>query len=143
MRILNGILAAVAAALDRLHPDIPVYVDFVPQRLPERCFLLGFAGSPEVKHDLGRRYLVTGQLDIAYYSPRREAGLAEDLNSIFDSLSAELQSIAGANFRLRLPSHRREVVDGVLHDIAPFEVYLLKTDATPLMRRIAARGGLK
>lgn len=139
MDVLNIILAALSKGLDALYPQMPIYPEFVPQGLPEKCFLIGFAGDVEIKHDVGSRYKVSGKLDIAYYAPQRGAELQGELNTVFASLSLHLRSIEHNGVKLRLHKHKRNVTDDVLHDICDFAAYLFEVDQAPLIDSVKVK----
>lgn len=70
---LNVILAAVSVGLGSFFPNVPVYPELVPEKVPERCFLIGFARrsggfasapwQPESLRDAGRYLSRTGNRD--------------------------------------------------------------------------------
>jgi hypothetical protein len=135
--ILNDILACASTALDVLYPDYPVFAELVPDELPERCFLLGFAGEIDIRHALGSRYEVSGKLDIAYFSPKRGDGASAENNTVFTNISLNLRHLSYKDIKLRLGNHQRRDVDGILHDICEFRTFLYKINGAPLMREIS------
>jgi hypothetical protein len=141
--ILNDILACASTALDALYPDYPIFSELVPDELPERCFLLGFAGETDIKHSLGSRYEVSGKLDIAYFSPKRSDGANAENNTMFANISLNLRHLTYKDIKLRLGSHTRRDIDGVLHDICDFSTFLYKLNDAPLMWTINATPTIK
>lgn len=143
MDILNDILACVSVALDTLFPDYPVYTELVPEKLPKRCFLLGFAGDVESRRELNFRYQISGQLDIAYICPVRESSSRQECNRVFSTLSLKLRHLAFGEVKLRLEQHSRRDVDGVLHDICSFATFLQEQNDTPPIGRIQVQPAIK
>ncbi len=136
MDILNSILACASEALDGLYPNYPVFTEFVPDELPDRCFLLGFAGDVDIRHALGSRFEVRGKLDITFIAPRRDDESNQENNSVFSAISLQLRHLSHNDIQLRLGSHQRRDVDGVLHDICSFHTFLYKINDTPYMEKI-------
>jgi hypothetical protein len=134
--ILNDILACVSVALDALHPEYPVFQELVPDELPERCFLLGFAGEVDISHEMSKRYRVSGKLDIAYISPKRGDETNRELNAMFQELSLKLHHLSFGGVKIRLGRHTRRIVDDVLHDICDFTTFLYEHSNTPVMERL-------
>lgn len=88
---LNVILAAVSVGLGSFFPNVPVYPELVPEKVPERCFLIGFAGGVEVSPQPHGSRKASGTLDVTYLAPAtRDAGSAAGVKQRF------LHSGAGA-----------------------------------------------
>lgn len=136
MDILNEILTAVSVTLDVLFPGTPVYAEDIPQELPERYFILDYAGNPEIKLELGRRYIISGRLDIAYYIPLEQPDAHKELNAVFATLALQMQRCVSDLLSLRLETHQRNVVDFALHDICPFTCWLLCESGIPEIKDI-------
>jgi hypothetical protein len=141
--IFNDIVACVSIGLDSLYPGYPVFVELVPDELPVRCFLLGFAGEADIQHSIGSRYEVSGKLDIAYFSPKRADGANAENNTVFANLSLNLRHLSYMDVKLRIGSHHRRDVDGIMHDICDFSTFLYKINDAPLMREIRATPAIK
>ncbi|EYE88270.1 hypothetical protein Q428_08705 [Fervidicella metallireducens AeB] len=137
MDILNSILAGVSNGLYKLYPELDIFSEFVPEELPDRCFLIGFAGEPIINKHLGERYKITGKIDIAYFVPKKAKELNEEFNKVFCNLAFELQNVEYEGIRIRLFSHERQVVDEVLHDICSFESFVVKVDNSPMINNIS------
>lgn len=137
MDILNSILAGVSNGLYKLYPELDIFSEFVPEELPDRCFLIGFAGEPIINKHLGERYKITGKIDIAYFVPKKANELNEEFNKVFCNLAFELQNVEYEGIRIRLFSHERQVVDEVLHDICSFESFVVKVDNSPMINNIS------
>lgn len=120
MDLLNDIMAALSKALNGVFPDVPVFAEEIPQELPERCFLIGFAGQVETA--LGRcdRYAVTGSLDITYLAPEELPDVKEELNRVAFRLSFGTEIIEHNGLSLRLRRHNCRTDGNELHDICPF-----------------------
>lgn len=140
MDALNDILAAAAVGLSELYPDIKIYNEDVPNEFPDKCFMLGFAGEPEIKKISPNRYKLSGKLDIAYYSTQNALLLRAEFNRVFYSLSLNLQIISFNNLTIRLNAHASNTVDGVLHDLCSFETFIAASDDTPLITTINIKG---
>lgn len=138
MDILNLILAALSTGLDELYPDIPIHSEWVPDKLPPRCFLIGFAGQVDVKKELGSRTKVSGTLDISYLPPEKkdETEVKKELNSVFANLSLQMNIIRYQNIVLKLQSHVRHDMDDVMHDLCAFSTFLYRQNETPKIKTI-------
>lgn len=143
MDVLNNILACASVGLDALYPDYPVFVELVPNELPERCFLLGFAGEVDVRHSLGSRYEVSGKLDIAYIAPRRGDVSHAENNTVFARLSLGLRHLSHNDVQIRLGDHTRRDADDVMHDICAFRTFLYRINDTPYMGGINVNPSIK
>lgn len=143
MDILNDILACVSVALDGLFPDTKVFTELVPDELPERCFLLGYAGEADIKHALGSRYEISGKLDIAYIVPKKGESFKSESNEVFAAISLGLRHLAYDGVKIRLGEHRRQDTDGVLHDICAFKTFLYRTNDFPYMGKINVYPAIK
>ena len=137
MDILNTILGGVSNGLYKLYPELDIFSEFVPEKLPQRCFLIGFAGEPIINKHLGERYKISGKIDIAYYVPKKTKELNEEFNKVFCTLAFELQNVEHEEIRIRLFSHERQVVDDVLHDICSFESFITKVNDSPMINNIS------
>lgn len=131
MDIFNLILQAVSCKLDTLYPEVPIFCEIVPQKLPERCFILHFAGSPEIAGELDNRSRVSGTVDIAYFAPQHALTLRQEHNRVFAHTALQLRQLSAPGLRLTLYGHRRQDVDRVLHVLANFQTWLYKVDSTP------------
>lgn len=137
MDILNIILGAISNGIYALYPELDIFTEFVPEKLPKRCFLIGYAGEPTIKKDFGERYTVSGKIDIAYYVPKKAEELNAEFNRVFSNLSLELQSVEHEGVSIRLYNHERQIADDILHDICSFDTFLLRTDKTPKMKNVS------
>lgn len=124
-------LQAVSIGLDALYPEIPIFCEEVPQLLPPRCFILRFAGSPEVVGELDARSRAAGTVDIAYFAPQDDPSLRQEYNRVFARVALDLRNLAAHGCRLKLHRHRRQDVDQVLHILADFCTWLYKVDTAP------------
>lgn len=135
MDILNHILSSLSVGLDQLFPDIPIYTEVVPSRVPPRCFLIGYAGGVDIRRELLGRTKVSGKLDITYLAPPLEDNLEikQELNRVYALLALYLTKIENDTIRLCLRKHRRQDdgSDGILHDLCDFDTFLLQIDHTP------------
>lgn len=138
MDCFNYILAALSKGLDSLFPDIPVFAEEIPQELPERCFLTGFAGEVEAIRDLGERYRIEGSLDITYLAPQNgpETEIRRELNRIAGKIALELGVIRYQDTVLRLRKHKYRTDGSELHNICEFSTFLFHLDQTPVMDQI-------
>lgn len=144
MDILNIILGAVSNGIYNLYPELDIFTEFVPEKLPKRCFLLGYAGDPKINKDLGERYLVSGKIDIAYFIPKKDKELNEEFNRVFSNIAFGLQYAEYEGIKVRLFNHERQVADGVLHDICNFESFIFKADNSPSINDISVdKEGIK
>lgn len=137
MDVLNIILGAVSNGLYSLYPELDIFTELVPEKLPKRCFLIGYAGEPNIKKDLGERYIVSGKVDIAYYVPKKEHELNAEFNRIFSELSFQLQYVKYEGVNIRLHNHQRQIADDVLHDICSFETFIFRNDNAPVISNIS------
>lgn len=137
MDILNILLGAVSNGLYSLYPELDIYTELVPEKLPKKCFLIGYAGEPTINKDLGERYLVSGKIDIAYFVPKKSKELNEEFNRVFSTIAFGLQHLSYEEVNVRLFNHKREIVDDVLHDICSFECYIFRIDNTPLINEVS------
>ena len=112
----------------------------MPQCLPQRCFLLGYAGEVVVQPCPGSHWRITGTLDVTYLAPQRGQALAvkQELNSVFMQLSLQLTCVRHNDLEIHLQRHRRteDGADQTLHDLVRFEAVLIREDIIPLMRDI-------
>lgn len=133
MDLLNDIIAALSKGLAKLFPDIPIFPETVPQELPQRCFLIGFAGQVETA--LGRcdRYAVTGSLDITYLAPEDAADTREELNRVSFVLSVGLNVIQHGGMALTLRRHQCRTDGNELHDVCPFHAAVRRVKTTAAM----------
>lgn len=133
MDLLNDIMAALSKGLAGLFPDVPVFAETVPQELPERCFLVGFAGQVETA--LGRcdRYAVTGSLDITYLAPEELPDAKEELNRVSFVLSVGLNIIQYNGLALTLRRHSCRTDGNELHDVCPFYAAVRRVKPVTLM----------
>lgn len=136
MDILNDILACVSVGLDAVFPDYPIFVELIPDELPERCFILDYAGEAIIRHELGIRYRVSGSVDIKYLAPKRGQVSKRENNSVFLELSLKLHHLAYKKIQLNLEKHTRRDVDDVLHDICEFTTFLYELNPTPVMESL-------
>jgi hypothetical protein len=146
MDIFNICLAALSKGLDGLYPDIPVYPEWIPDKLPERCFLIGFAGNTDVTRELGGRARVSGKFDITYLPSKKinDLKIKNELNKIFAALSLQLTQITNNGCTLKLLNHTRHDDGDELHDLCDFSTYLYPIDNTPKIRNIDIdKGALK
>lgn len=133
MDLLNDIMAALSKGLAGLFPDIPVFAETIPQELPERCFLVGYAGQVETA--LGRcdRYAVTGSLDITYLTPEEFPDARKELNQVAARLALELNMIRFGELTLRLHRHNCQTDGNELHDVCPFYAAVRRVKPVVLM----------
>nr|WP_319487243.1 hypothetical protein [uncultured Caproiciproducens sp.] len=138
MDIFNIILAALSAGIDALYPDASIYSEWVPNKLPPRCFLIGFAGQVSVSEELGSRMKVSGKLDISYVPPEKQNDLEikKELNEKFATLSLQLRLIQYSGCSLKLRNHTRHDDGDELHDLCDFSVFLYPVDNTPKVKNI-------
>lgn len=138
MDIFNMILAALSLGLDELYPEIPIYPEWIPEKLPQRCFLIGFAGNVDVARELGGRVNASGKLDITYLPPEKAEDLMikKELNSIFSTICLQLTSIRTAEASLRLRGHTRHDDGDELHVLCDFSTFLYPVDETPEIKTI-------
>lgn len=139
MDILNDILSALSVSLDALFPNIPICTELVPNNLPQRCFLIGYAGEATVTQEVSGRYKVSGKLDITYLPPEKEVELQtkREVNEVFARLALNLGVITFKALTLRLYDHTRQGSDeSALHDICKFSTFIFKNSNTPLMQNI-------
>jgi len=139
MDALNDILAAVAIGLFRLYPEVKTYSENVPNELPDKCFIIGFAGEPKIEKFINNRFKFSGKLDISYLSNNNELSINSEYNHVFYNLSLNLQVISYENFTVRLNSHTIRTVDNVMHDICSFETFIVAHDETPEIKQITVR----
>ena len=138
MDILNDILAAVSNGINSLYPNLDIFSEFVPDDLPDTCFMIGFAGEPEIKKELGKRYKASGKIDITYYVPKHSPTLNAEFNRVFLNLSLNLQRVTFNETTISLFSHTHKVDDDILHDICSFSTYIYANDNTPFINRMEA-----
>lgn len=138
MDILNHILSALTIRLDTLYPEIPIYVELVPNQLPDRWFILEFAGDPEIRKSTGERYEVSGKVDIAYGSEGMGETFKKECNQVFTNLSLNLGVISYEGLTIRPGGFSRKVVDGVLHTVCSFKTFLFRVDITPMIQTVAS-----
>lgn len=146
MDIFNLILSALSTGLDELYPDVPIYSEWIPDKLPARCFLIGFAGDVDVTTELGGRVNVSGKLDIVYLPPEKteELEIKKELNGVFATISLQLKNLQAEGFSLRLLGHTRHDDGDELHDLCDFSTYLYSVDNTPKIKDIEiGKGDLK
>ena len=138
MDIFNLILSALSAGLDELYPDVPIYSEWIPDKLPARCFLIGFAGDVDVTTELGGRVNVSGKLDIAYLPPEKanELEVKKELNKVFANISLQLKDLRTEDCSLRLQNHTRHDDGDELHDLCDFTTFLYPVDKTPKIKDI-------
>lgn len=138
MDIFNMILSALSAGLDELFPNIPVYTEWVPNKLPNRCFLIGFAGDVNVTRELGGRVNASGILDIAYLPPEKadELEIKKELNKTFATISLQLNQLTFTGCSLRLRKHTRHDDGDELHDLCDFTTSLYPVDETPKVKTV-------
>ena len=135
--IFNDILSCVSNGLDSVFPNIPAFSDTIPNDIPSECFLLDFAGDPEIKKELGHRYKVSGSIDIAYLVPENKILEAKPrFTTIFAEISLRLQHLSYRNINIRLFSHKMQIADGVLHDICVFTTYLNRINNAPVISHV-------
>ncbi len=141
MDLLNDILAAVSVGLGVICPGIPVCVEDVPQRVPPRCFLIGYAGEVTVAPYPHGGRSVSGTIDITYFAPERgkEPEIKRELNVVFGQLSLGLSHVSYGGISVTLGRHRRtdDGKDGALRDLVSFRAFLYPVDTTPLMNDIS------
>lgn len=138
MDIFNLILSALSTGLDELYPDVPIYSEWIPDKLPARCFLIGFAGDVDVTTELGGRVNVSGKLDIAYLPPEKadELKIKKELNEVFANISLQMMALRTEGCSLRLRNHTRHDDGDELHDLCDFSTYLYPIDNTPKVKTI-------
>ncbi|WP_283606494.1 phage tail terminator family protein [Faecalispora anaeroviscerum] len=138
MDIFNMILSALSVGLDGIYPDIPVYTEWVPDKLPARCFLIGFAGDVDVTKELGGRVNVSGKLDITYLPPEKteEMKIKKELNKVFATISLQLRQLTFSGCALKLRNHTRHDDGDELHDLCDFTTLLHPVDETPKIKNI-------
>ncbi|MFV0497488.1 MAG: DUF6838 family protein [Candidatus Fimivivens sp.] len=134
MDVLNDILDTLSVGIRSVIPGVPIYVEEVLEKVPERYFFIGFAGGvTSAVSPFGGRS-ISGTLDISYIAPPR-GGLQrrKEINSIYNLLITGLTDINGAKLRLQLSNHRRtdDGADGVLHDLCSCKVFIRPVDDTP------------
>lgn len=139
MDILNDILSALSIGLDGLYPNIPVFAEQVPAKLPRRCFLIGYVGEVAMTRELGGRHCISGKLDITYLPPQKEdeTELRREMNSVFARIALGLTDIQYRDLRLQLRGHVRQDAGDVLHDICKFKTFLLQADTIPAIGNIS------
>lgn len=138
MDIFNITLTALSIGLDELYPDIPIYPEWVPDKLPQRCFLIGFAGNVDVTRELGGRVKAAGKLDVTYLPPEKTEDLKirRELNEIFSTICLQLTSIHAEGVTLKLRGHTRHDDGDELHILCDFSTFLYPIDETPKIASI-------
>lgn len=140
MDILNDILSALSVGLDAMFPDVSIYPEVVPEKVPPRCFLIGFAGGVETVRQLPGRHKLTGKLDITYLAPESKDSTEtkRELNRVYAALALHLTHIRYGPVELLLKRHRRvdDGSDGTLHDLCDFDTFLFYTENIPVMETI-------
>lgn len=138
MDYLNLILAALSNGIDALYPDIAIYSEWVPDKMPTSCFLLGFAGEVSAAHEIGSRITVAGTLDITYAPALKqdELQIKADINKKFAAISLQLKLITYEGVQLKLRRHRRHDTDDVMHDLCDFTLIIRAVDDTPQITNI-------
>lgn len=136
MDFVNEVLHAVSISLQALFPDLPVYIEDRPQEPPDGYILLGFEGDPELKLDLGRRYVLSGKINIAYRLPSGQSDAYREMNRIFARLALELRVATSDRLRVRVEAHQRHIAEETLHDICPFTAWIMRVDTTPAIGKI-------
>lgn len=139
MDLFNDIMAALSKGLAKLFPDVPIFPETVPQELPERCFLAGFAGQVETA--LGRcgRYAVTGSLDITYLAPEDATDTREELNQVSFVLSVGLNIIQHGGLALTLRRHECRTDGNELHDVCPFYAAVRRVHPVTMMEDLKVK----
>lgn len=140
MDILNDILSALSVGLDMLFPDTPIYPETVPDQVPSRCFLIGFAGGVDIVRQFPGRRKLSGKLDITYLAPEEKdsTGTKRELNRVYAALALHLTCVRYGSVELKLKQHRRvdDGSDGVLHDLCDFDTFLFAVEDIPVMETI-------
>lgn len=133
---LNIMLEALANSIDSLFPSVPVFKEDVPDSLPEKCFIISYAGDVDVKKQCPRLYRISGSFDISYFSESNTFSQRAEFNSVFLSLSLNMQMISKSDMKIRLNNHISRTVDNVLHDICAFDTFLRVDDDTEFIQTI-------
>ncbi len=130
MDVLNDILDTLSMGLRKAVPGVPIFVDEIIQDVPERYFIISFAGGvTSTAAPFGGR-TISGTLDITYVAPPRGVPQRRwELNGIYNLLMIHLTEIDG-KLRLQLSNHRRtdDGRDGVMHDLCQFRVSIRPVD---------------
>lgn len=138
MDVFNDVLTALSVGLDALFPMVPIYPEAVPEKVPPRCFLIGFAGGVETVRQLPGRHRLSGKLDITYLAPESKDSIQakQELNRVYAVLALQLTYLQHGPVELLLKRHRRvdDGSDGVLHDLCDFDTFLFATENTPTMK---------
>ena len=139
---LNVILAAVSVGLGSFFPNVPVYPELVPEKVPERCFLIGFAGGVEVSPQPHGSRKASGTLDVTYLAPATGTPeVRRELNSVFFTLALELRRVTYEGVDLMLRRHRRtdDGKAGRMQDLIAFSALFFPVDDTPRMNDISIK----
>ncbi len=130
MDVLNDILDTLSVGIRNAVPGVPIFVDEILADVPERFFLIGFAGGvTSTAAPFGGRS-ISGTLDITYVAPPRNIPQRRrELNGVYNLLMIRVTNING-KVRLQLSNHRRtdDGRDGVMHDLCQFSVSIRPVD---------------
>jgi len=125
--MINNIVNAISIKLNLVFGDAYTkYIESIEQGLQEPCFFIKLLTSDQTQI-IGKRYFRQQPFDIHYF-PSTEDANAEMLN-IADSLNDALEYITLENGDvLHGTKLNGEIIDGVLHFFANYNLYVIKTE---------------
>lgn len=130
--MLNEIKSGLAAKLNEVFgADIAVYSEGAEQDFLKPCFFISFLNSSQ-KKGIGSRYFRKQPVDISYYpsTPNKN----EEMHTVADKLYDALEYISMGEELLRGRNISFEIVGGILHVYAEFNMFVIKkTEAEEFM----------
>ena len=138
--MIPEIVTAISLQLNRMYPDGTVEVDHVKQGLKEPCFFIEVL-EPTRTPLVGQKWQQDNMFDVQlFHSTAKNIQLYTVAEELFEGL--EYITLQNGNI-LRGTSMRFEVVDGVLHFLVNYTVFLQREEQQEYMEVLDMKESLK
>lgn len=127
--MLNKIVEAISAALEKNYPENEIYINKIKQGFKEPCFFIQPL-NPSEKHILSDRYLRTYDFCITFFSKednRKLMEISDILNEILEVIELENRDL------LRGLDRHSEFIDGKLHYFVTYKIFMRKSEEEEFM----------
>lgn len=138
--MISEIITAISLQLNKMYPDVTVEVDHIKQGLKEPCFFIEVL-EPVRTPLVGQKWQQDNMFDVQLFSSTENN---IQLYTVAEELFEGLEYITLRNGSLlRGTSMRFEVVDGVLHFLVKYTVFLQREEQQTYMEVLDMKEGLK
>lgn len=128
--MINPIIDGIASSLNRhFGQDCKIYKEDVPQGFTEPCFSIQHIAS-EVTERVPPHYFTMNKFDIRFF-PKDSLNAKTEMHMTARALFSVLEYIYVLDNLCRGTKMRYEIVDGVLHFILNYDLFIQSADDAP------------